>query len=58
MADFVRIYAVIRDLRVIPIDRKLLLQVAAQAAAPLAILWIAATPAERIIAGVLKVLLL
>jgi hypothetical protein len=57
LADFVSSYGVIRDLRTVPVDRKLLFQVAAEAAAPLAILWIAATPAEHIVAGVLKVLL-
>ena len=56
MADFVRSYNVILGLKVIPVDRKLLLQVAAEAAAPLAIVLFAATPAERIVAGVLRVL--
>lgn len=57
VADFVRSYNVVRDLRIVPVDRKLLFQVAAEAAAPLAIVWFAATPAERIVAGVLRVLL-
>jgi hypothetical protein len=53
----VRSYNVIRDLRTIPIDRKLLFQVAAEAAAPLVLVCIAATPAEHIVASLLKVLL-
>jgi hypothetical protein len=56
LADFVSSYNVVRDLKFIPIDRKLVLQVAAEAAAPLAVVWIVATPAERIVAGLIKML--
>jgi len=49
-------YTVIRDLRTVPVDRRLLFQVAAEAAAPLAVVWIAATPAEHMAGGPLKVL--
>jgi len=57
LADFVSSYNVIRDLRTVPSDRKLLFQVATQAAAPLAIVWFVATPADRIVAALLKMLL-
>jgi hypothetical protein len=57
LADFVSSYNVIRELRTVPIDRKLLFQVATQAAAPLAIVWFVATPADRIVAGLHKMLL-
>jgi hypothetical protein len=57
LADFVSSYNVIRDLRTVPIDRRLLFQVATQAAAPLAIVWFVATPVDNIVAGLLKMLL-
>lgn len=44
----------VRDLKTIPVDIKLVLQVAAEAAAPLAIVWIVGTPAERVVASLLK----
>jgi hypothetical protein len=57
LADFVSSYNVVRDIRTVPIDRKLLFHVATAAAAPLAILWFVATPADQIVAGLLKMLL-
>jgi hypothetical protein len=56
VADLVSSYNVVRDLKIVPIDRKLVLQVAAEAAAPLAIVWLVATPAERIVANLIKML--
>jgi hypothetical protein len=56
LTDFVSSYNVVRDIKVVPIDQKLVLQVAAEAAAPLAIVWIVATPAERIVANLIKML--
>ena len=46
----------IRDLRTVLVDRRLLFQVAAEAAAPLALVWIGATPAEHMVGGPLKVM--
>jgi hypothetical protein len=56
LIDLLSSYNVVRDLKVVPVDRKLVLQVAAEAAAPLAVVWIVATPAESILAGLLKML--
>jgi hypothetical protein len=56
LIDYVSSYQVVRDLKVFPIRKQFVLQVAAQAGAPLGIVWIAATPVEKIIAGVLKLL--
>jgi hypothetical protein len=56
LADYVRGYNVIRDIKIIPINKQLVIQVAAQAAAPLALVWIVMSPVEKIIAGLLKLL--
>jgi hypothetical protein len=54
LADYVTSYNVIRDIKIFPINKQLVLQVAAQAGAPLVIVWIVATPVEQIIVGLLK----
>jgi hypothetical protein len=54
LTDYVRAYNVIRDIKVFPINKQLVLQVAAQAGTPLLFVWIVATPVEQIIVGLLK----
>jgi hypothetical protein len=54
LSDYVSAYNVIRDIKVFPINKQLVLQVAAQAGTPLLIVWIVATPVEQIIVGLLK----
>jgi len=56
LIDYVSSYNVVKDMKVFPIDKQLVMQVASEAAAPLALLWLAATPVEQIITGVLKML--
>jgi hypothetical protein len=56
LIDYVGSYQVVRDLKVVPINKQLVLQVAAQAGSPLALVWIVATPLENIIAGILKMM--
>jgi hypothetical protein len=56
LIDYVNSYGVIRAIKVFPIDKHAVFQVAAEAGAPLAIVWIVATPAERVIIGLFKML--
>ncbi|MBV8553235.1 MAG: hypothetical protein JOY54_18205 [Acidobacteriaceae bacterium] len=56
VADFISSYNVVDQMRVVPINKELVLLVAAEAAAPLAVLWIFATPLEEIIRGLMKML--
>ena len=55
--DYVSSYEVIRDIKVIPISKELVIQVAALAAAPLVLIWILLTPVEQIVAGLFKMVL-
>ena len=57
MIDYVSSYEVIRDIKVIPISKELVIQVAALAAAPLILIWILLTPVEQIVAGLFKMVL-
>jgi hypothetical protein len=54
LIDYVDSFNVVRNMRVLPINKELVLQVAAQAAAPLAVVWIVATPLDEIISGLVK----
>ena len=56
LIDYLSSYNVVKDMKVFPINKQLVIQVAAEAAAPLALLWLAATPVEQIITGLLKML--
>jgi hypothetical protein len=56
LIDYISSFDVIREMQVIPISKELVIQVAAQAAAPLALLWLFATPFEEIVRGLLKMI--
>jgi hypothetical protein len=56
LIDYVSVYNVIRDMKIIPINKRLVIQVAAQAAAPLALVWFFATPVDQIVKTLLKML--
>jgi hypothetical protein len=56
LIDYVSTYNVIRDMHIIPINKRLLFQVAVQAGAPFAVVWLAVSPVERIISTLLKLL--
>jgi hypothetical protein len=57
LIDYVSSYQVIEDIRVIPITKQLIIQVAAITAVPLILVWILSTPLEQIFAGLLKMVL-
>ena len=57
LADYERSFDVVQEMRIIPINKQLVIQVAVEAAAPLAVLWLLATPVDQIIAKLLKMLL-
>lgn len=57
MIDYVSTYDVVRETRIIPINKRALLYVAVLAALPFASLWLLNKPLERLIAEVLKRLL-
>lgn len=52
--DYISCVEVIQGMRVFPISKQLVIQVAAQAFAPFALVWIFATPVEQIIAQIVK----
>src|SRR6185369_10149937 len=54
LIDYISSYDVIHDTRVIPITRRAVLSVAAQAAAPFALIWYLATPIDDLIVEILK----
>jgi hypothetical protein len=55
--DYISCVQVIQSMQIIPISKLLVTQVAAQAFAPFAVIWIFATPVEQIIAQIVKRLL-
>jgi hypothetical protein len=57
LANYGKSFDVIQEMRIVPINKQLVIQVAAEAAAPLAALWIFATPMDQLIAKLLKMLL-
>jgi hypothetical protein len=57
LVDYISSFTVIRDMQIVPISKYLVIQVAAQAAAPFVLVWMLATPFEEIITEILKKLL-
>ena len=57
LIDYISSYEVIQATRVIPVTRRAILSVTAQAAAPFAVVWYLATPIDEVILEVLKRLL-
>jgi hypothetical protein len=57
LIDYISSYDVIRDTRVIPMSKRAVIYIAALAAAPFALVWVFATPLDRVIAEILKKLL-
>jgi hypothetical protein len=55
--DYVSTYNVIREMRIIPVSKRLLIQVAVQSGAPFALVWLTVSPVERIVSTMLKLLL-
>jgi hypothetical protein len=45
---------IIREMQVIPIGKELVIQVAAEAAAPFALVWLFATPIDEIVRGLFR----
>lgn len=54
LIDYVSSYDVIRETRVIPMSKRAVIYIAALAAAPFALVWLFATPLDRVIAEMLK----
>ena len=52
--DYISSFNVIREMRVIPISKELVIQVAAEAAAPFALVWFFSTPLEEIVRALFK----
>jgi hypothetical protein len=57
LIDYISSYDVIQATRMIPISKRAVLYIAAQAAAPFALVWYLATPIDELIAQILKRLL-
>jgi hypothetical protein len=57
LIDYISSYQVIREMKIIPISKTLVVLVAFQAAAPLAIVWFFATPLDQIVKTLLKMLM-
>lgn len=57
LIDYISSYQVIRQMKIMPISKTLVIQVALQAAAPLAIVWFFATPLDQIVKTLLKMLM-
>ena len=57
LIDYISSYDVIQATRMIPISKRALLYIAAQAAAPFALVWYLATPVDQLIGEILKRLL-
>jgi hypothetical protein len=57
LIDYISSYDVIRDTRVIPISKRAVIYIAAHAAAPFALVWLFATPLDRVIGEIVKRLL-
>jgi hypothetical protein len=57
LIDYISSYQVIRAMKIIPISKRLVIQVALQAAAPLAVVWFFATPLDQIVKTLLKMLM-
>jgi hypothetical protein len=57
LIDYISCVSVIRGMQVIPLSKRLVISVAAQAFAPFALVWIFATPVDQIIAQIVKRLL-
>ena len=56
LADYVSSFNVIREMQIIPISKEFVIQVAAEAAGPLALVWLFATPLEEIVRKLLKMI--
>jgi hypothetical protein len=57
LIDYVSSYDVIGQMRVIPVSKRAVIYIAALAAAPFAVVWLFATPLDRVIGEILKRLL-
>ncbi len=57
LIDYISSYDVIRETQVIPISKRAVIYIAAQAAAPFAAVWLLATPLDKVVAEILKKLL-
>jgi len=57
LIDFVSSYFVIRDMKLIPINKRVAINIALQAAAPFAVLWFFATPLDRIVKTLLQMVM-
>jgi hypothetical protein len=57
LIDYISDYDVIRETRVIPISRRAVLYVASLATAPFAMVWLLASPLDKVIEEILKRLL-
>jgi hypothetical protein len=57
LIDYISSYDVIREMQVIPISKRAVIYIAAQAAAPFALVWWLSTPLDKLIAEILKRLL-
>jgi hypothetical protein len=57
LIDYVSSYDVIGQMRVIPMSKRAVIYIAALAAAPFAVVWLFATPLDRVIGEILKRLL-
>jgi hypothetical protein len=56
LIDFISSYDIIGKMKIIPLNKRLVIQVAAQAAAPFAVVWFFTTPVEQIIKTLLGLL--
>jgi hypothetical protein len=56
LVDLISTFQVIRGIQVIPVSKELIIQVAAQAAAPFALLWLFASPIEEIVRALFKMI--
>jgi hypothetical protein len=54
LVDFISSLNIIREMQVIPIGKELVIQVAAEAAAPFALVWLFATPIDEIVRGLFR----
>ncbi len=54
LIDYINSYDVIKETQVVPITKSAIINIAAQAAAPFALVWILATPSERVLTEIIK----